>query len=362
MNISIDFIKYFNELGYKLTPPLSLLQEKIKTSFLFSVGYIDVLNNLDNPSNVKDHILSIQRCFRHFDLDKVFDGNHLSFFSMAGALRILNGECYAEYEMVYYLLTQIYKIPKDKIIVTYFAGDDINGVQLKSDETSHRNWLKIGVLEKNIIKGDFHSNFWMEGANSGETKSGICGPHTEIFINVSNDSSLNLNSNLIEVANLVKIEYQLDVSDMKLIKLPIKLFELGLGIERLEMVLMNEMQITNISKYSLAKSNLTSNTEENNLEQIDMMYSIFLDHFRGLVHLITDGARPGPKGRDYIIRKMIKKILTISSALCFDLYLNIDNLINIFSKADYDLNKDILLKKNIIKEVLLNEFERIRMK
>src|SRR5258705_1304448 len=80
------FLDAFGVAGFQRSPALSLLQPTIKTSFLFSVGFVDVLDAVAGKSVQLDGAATVQRCFRHFDMDRVSDETHLSLFEMAGAL------------------------------------------------------------------------------------------------------------------------------------------------------------------------------------------------------------------------------------------------------------------------------------
>ena len=78
------FLKTFSHAGFKQSQPLSLLQPSITTSLLFSVGFVDVMKAIAGNAVELDRAATVQRCFRHFDMYRVGDGRHLSFFEMAG--------------------------------------------------------------------------------------------------------------------------------------------------------------------------------------------------------------------------------------------------------------------------------------
>lgn len=134
------------------------------------------------------------------------------------------------------LLTEVYGLEKDRLYVTYFGGDDKQG--LEADLEAKQFWLDVGVAEDHILPGDAKDNFWEMG------DQGPCGPCSEIHydrIGGRNAASLvNMDDpNVLEVWNVVFIQYNRE-ADGSLRSLPNKHIDTGMGFERLVSILQNK--------------------------------------------------------------------------------------------------------------------------
>ena len=335
----------FAKAGFRSSQPLSLLQPSISTSFLFSVGFVDVMDAIAGNAVNLDGAATLQRCFRHFDMERVSDGRHLSFFEMAGALRCQNWRIEdLVFPLIHYLCKEC-QLPVEKLHVTYFGGGNVAGVVLPSDDKARNAYLEAGISRNHIWPGDSSSNIWFEGANSGTERSGICGPNSEVFLEITpadrfNAGPLTQPTRFIELSNIVTITHHKQSNGLN--PLPAPLVELAVGMERIDMVMEGLTNVYESVKFrSIADSMFpfyASSAKNGSL--IDARVAA-IDHLRALTHLMADGARPGPKGRGHVIRRLFRRLLKFSGTLNLNVRAAFPAIADAIENVDRKLNPNL---------------------
>lgn len=277
------------------------------------------LGTVEPNSDMAQYVRTVnsQKCIRaggkHNDLDDVGkDVYHHTFFEMLGNWSF--GD-YFKKEIctwAWELLTDVFKLPSERLYVTYFGGDAASG--LEPDLECKNIWLKLGLPESHILPGSMKDNFW----EMGET--GPCGPCSELhFDRIGGREAAHLvnmdDPDVLEIWNLVFIQYNRE-SDGTLKLLPKKHIDCGLGLERLVSVIQNKranydtdlfMPLFKAIEKGTGARPYTGKVGDEDSDGIDMAYRVLADHARTLTIALSDGGHPDNTGRGYVLRRILRR-------------------------------------------------------
>jgi alanyl-tRNA synthetase len=269
---------------------------------------------LGNAVSRSSRIADTQKCLRvsgkHNDLEEVgIDTYHHTMFEMLGNWSF--GDYFKKEAIAWgwELLTEVYKLPKDRLYVTVFGGD--KGDNLPIDKDAYEFW-KAYISEDRILYGVKKDNFW----EMGET--GPCGPCSEIHIDLRSDDEVKAlpgkelvnasHPQVIEIWNLVFMEFNRK-ADGSLEKLPAQHVDTGMGFERLCMAIQKKTSNydTDVFTPLLDFIGNAAQIKYKHSEQTDIAMRVIADHVRAVSFAITDGQLPSNTGAGYVIRRILRR-------------------------------------------------------
>jgi alanyl-tRNA synthetase len=305
------FLDFFASKGHAVVASSSLVPHGDPTLLFTNAGmnqFKDVFLGFDKRPYTR--AASSQKCVRaggkHNDLENVgYTARHHTFFEMLGNFSF--GDYFKEDAISYAweLLTDVFKLPKDKLTVTVYAEDD------EAYDIWHK---KIGVPAERIIRiGDnkgaryASDNFWMMG------DTGPCGPCTEIFYDHGDHhfggppgSSDEDGDRFIEIWNNVFMQFNRDEAGV-MHKLPKPSVDTGMGLERISAVLQHVHANYEIDIFTVLIAAAARETKTTDLNSPSL--KVLADHIRACSFLIADGVIPGNEGRGYVLRRIIRRAI-----------------------------------------------------
>jgi len=305
------FLDFFASKGHEIVSSSSLVPHGDPTLLFTNAGmnqFKDVFLGFDKRPYTR--ATSSQKCVRaggkHNDLENVgYTARHHTFFEMLGNFSF--GDYFKEDAIKYAweLLTEVFKLPKDKLTVTVYAEDD----------EAYAIWNNIiGVPAERIIRiGDnkgpryASDNFWMMG------DTGPCGPCTEIFYDHgahhfggppgSPDED---GDRYIEIWNNVFMQFNRDEAGV-MHPLPKPSVDTGMGLERISAVLQHVHANYEIDLFQTLIAAAARETKTADLSSPSL--KVLADHIRACSFLIADGVIAGNEGRGYVLRRIIRRAI-----------------------------------------------------
>ena len=305
------FLDFFASKGHQIVASSSLVPHDDPTLLFTNAGmnqFKDVFLGFDKRGY--NRATSAQKCVRaggkHNDLENVgYTARHHTFFEMLGNFSF--GDYFKEDAIKYAweLLTEEFKLPKDRLWVTVYAEDD----------EAYEIWNKIiGVPVERIVRigdnkgGRYQSdNFWMMG------DTGPCGPCTEIFYDHGDTywggppgSPEEDGDRYIEIWNNVFMQFNRDEAGV-MHKLPKPSVDTGMGMERITAVLQGVHANYEIDIFQALIKAAARETSDSDMDSPSL--KVLADHIRACSFLIADGVIPGNEGRGYVLRRIIRRAI-----------------------------------------------------
>ena len=313
------FLKYFEEHGHMRVRSSPLLPADDPT-LLFTNAGMNQFKDTFLGMEKRDYLraASSQKCVRaggkHNDLDEVGKtARHHTFFEMLGNFSF--GDYFKEdaVKFAWEFLVDVLGLDPARLWFTVYEGDS----EVPPDEDAERLWEKVGAPRERILRFGRKDNFWQMG------ETGPCGPCSEIhyYMGPSPDDAENSAANvngpgdtIMEIWNLVFMQFdrsEVEPGKYKLDPLPAPSVDTGAGLERLAVVLQGVKSnydtdlIRPIVNHTarLADRHYEPETQEG------FAMRVIADHARAAAFSIADGILPGNEGRNYVLRKIMRRAI-----------------------------------------------------
>jgi alanyl-tRNA synthetase len=310
------YLDFFAQKGHQIVPSSPVVPGDDPTLLFTNAGmnqFKDVFLGFDKrPYN---RATTAQKCIRaggkHNDLDNVgYTARHHTFFEMLGNFSF--GDYFKKdaIQFAWDLLTQVFKLPKEKLLVTVYAEDD----------EAYEIWNKqIGIPADRIIRiGDnkgaryASDNFWMMG------DTGPCGPCTEIFYDHGEHipggppgSPEEDGDRFIEIWNNVFMQFNRDEAGV-MHPLPKPSVDTGMGLERIAAVLQHvhsNYEIDLFVNLLKASKDAVDAAGGGNCDATSPSLKVIADHIRACSFIVVDGVIPGNAGRGYVLRRIARRAI-----------------------------------------------------
>jgi len=311
-----QFLDFFRSKGHVVVPSAPIVVKDDPTLLFTNAGMNQFKDYfLGNKKAPNPRVADTQKCLRvsgkHNDLEEVgVDTYHHTMFEMLGNWSF--GDYFKKEAIAWSweLLTEVYKLDKDKLYVTIFEGDEKEG--LPKDDEAYNEWKKV-IAEDRILLGNKKDNFWEMG------DTGPCGPCTEIHVDCRTEEERkqadgkslvnNDHPQVIEIWNNVFIQFNRK-KDGTLEPLPNKHVDTGMGFERLTRVIQQKQSNYDTDVFTgtiAAIEKLTNKKYDYSDSKEAIAFRVIADHIRAISFTIADGQLPSNTGAGYVIRRILRR-------------------------------------------------------
>ncbi|MEV6550924.1 alanine--tRNA ligase-related protein [Streptomyces sp. NPDC051597] len=289
------FLEYFEERDHRRISGSTLLPPPGDSVLFTTSGMHPLTPYLEGrPHPLGRRLVNVQRCLRTTDLEEVGDATHLTVFEMLGTWSLGDYEGSLSLDWGYRLLTDGLGIDPGMLHATVFGGDDRTG----PDTASLEVWQEHGVPVELTVE----DNWWSNGP------IGPCGPDSEIFLwsgDSPPQSTPTRDDRWVEVWNHVMMRHRRR-EDGSLVPLPQRNVDTGLGVERLASLLQGKSSVFECDVFDPWRRIVPV------LWPLDEpSLRLVYDHLRSAVVVLGDGVRPAATGRGYVLRRLLRRVLTL---------------------------------------------------
>jgi alanyl-tRNA synthetase len=314
------FLQYFERNGHKIVSSSPLLPANDPT-LLFTNAGMNQFKDVFIGAETRDYkrATTSQKCIRaggkHNDLDEVGKtARHHTFFEMLGNFSF--GDYFKEdaIKFAWELLVKEFKMDPARLWFSVFEGD----AEVPADDEAVELWAKVGAPRERILKFGRKDNFWQMG------ETGPCGPCSEIHYYMGEhpeDAAFNKpefvngpGDDTVEIWNLVFMQYnrsETSPGQYKLDPLPAPSVDTGMGLERTAAVLqgVKTNYDTDLIKPIIEFTAKLADRHYEPETQAGFAMRVVADHARSTAFAIADGILPGNEGRNYVLRKIMRRAI-----------------------------------------------------
>jgi alanyl-tRNA synthetase len=357
------YLKFFESKQHHIVPSAPIVVKNDPTLMFTNAGMNQFKDIFLGEAPAKfPRVTDTQRCLRvsgkHNDLEEVgIDTYHHTMFEMLGNWSF--GDYFKKEAIAWSweLLTEVYKIPKDKLYVSIFEGDEKEG--LPRDTEAYELWKQF-VPEDRIILGNKKDNFWEMG------DMGPCGPCSEIHVDCRPEHERAAQSGkelvnadhpqVIEIWNNVFMQFN-RLKDGSLQPLPAQHVDTGMGFERLVRVLQDKASnydtdvFQPMIQFIASKAGIVYGTDE----KTDIAMRVMADHIRAISFVIADGQLPANNKAGYVIRRILRRAVRYAYT-----FLNLkepflNQLVPVLANQFKGVFDELVVQQDFVQKVVLEE-------
>jgi alanyl-tRNA synthetase len=346
--IRASFLEYFEEHGHVIVPSSPLVPADDPTLLFTNAGmnqFKDVF--LGREKRAYTRAASSQKVMRvsgkHNDLDNVGPSlRHQTFFEMLGNFSFGDYFKAAAIELAWTLLTGVWKMPKDRLVVSVFKGEP----GIPRDDEAYEIWRTFVPAER-ILEFGSDDNFWQMG------DTGPCGRCSEIYFVRGSGADPE-----IEIWNNVFMEFERS-ADGTLTPLPAPSIDTGMGLERITSVLQGKSSNyeTDVFQPLLTATADMANTRYGANGETDISLRVVADHARAATFLIGDGVIPSNEWRGYVLRKIMRRAMRHGKHLGLKEPF-LWRLVEVLAREMGDAYPDLRVGREMIEKTVLAEEHR----
>jgi alanyl-tRNA synthetase len=302
-HIRESFLRFFEERGHRRVPSSSLIPPPESGLLLTNAGMNQFIPYfLGHTPPAFPRATSVQKCFRAVDIDNVgHTARHLTMFEMLGNFSFgdyfKRESCGWGFELV----TEVYGIEPDRIWVTVYESDD----------ESVGIWQDIGIPADRIVRRGREDNYWWTHA------AGPAGPCSEIYVDrgpkygAKGGPAVD-EERFLEIWNHVFMQEEVDDHCRLVGELPEKNIDTGSSVERVATVLQDVDNIfeTDLLRPLLEVAESLAGKRHGEDPSTDVSLKVIAEHGRATTFLIADGVLPSNQGRGYVLRRMLRRVVS----------------------------------------------------
>lgn len=359
------YLEFFKKKGHSMISPASLIPENDPSTLFTSSGMQPLVPYLLGQAHPEGKRLAdSQPSLRVEDIEEVGDNRHTTFFEMLGNWSL--GDYFKKEQLpwIWEFLTKELKLPKEKIYVSVFEGNE----QVPRDTESEEIWKSLGVSPDHILAYGARKNWWSRSGSPDKMPAGeIGGPDSEIFYeftDVEHDLKFGEKCHpncdcgrFLEIGNSVFIQYQKQ-ADGSLKELPNRNVDFGGGLERLAAAALDSPDVFKTDLFEpiiKAIEKISGRKYEDNKKE----FRIIADHMKAATFVIGDknGVEPSNLKQGYIARRLIRRAVRYAKAIGLqgDFYVSaVKEVIGIYK----DVYPGLEGKEKDIISVIGNEIEK----
>ena len=317
-----SFLSFFESKGHTIVASGGLVPSNDPTLLFANAGMVQFKDCFTgNEKRAYTRAASAQKCIRisgkHNDLENVgVTARHHTFFEMLGNFSF--GDYFKEAAISYAweLITQVWKLPLDRVCITVFGGDPLDP-SVKPDDEARAIWKRVsGMPDDRIIGMGLKDNFWQMG------ETGPCGPCSELHFFLGPNPDITLfgqepdenGRGWVEFWNLVFMQFdrRAEGEGFALYPLPAPCVDTGAGLERIAAIVQNKLTNydNDLLRALVDKTAAISGKPYGGTHQSDdVSMRVIADHARLTAFLIAEGIFPDRAGREYVLRRVMRRAI-----------------------------------------------------